>query len=75
MILITDMKMMIFEKQNWLTDPQKQSGLLAPVTCFRRKFTSTAGEISLQLSALGLYEAHLDGKQITENIFTYKTIE
>ena len=64
------MKMMIFEKQNWLTDPQKQSGLLAPVTCFRRKFTSGAGEIKLQLSALGLYEAHLDGKQITENIFT-----
>ena len=61
---------MIFEKQNWLIDPLKKSELLAPVTCFRRRFTSEAGIIDLKLSALGLYEARLDGQKITDNIFT-----
>ena len=61
---------MTFEKQNWLFDPQKKSTLLSPVSCFRRKFHSPAGKIDLKLSALGLYEARLDGEKITDMIFT-----
>ena len=61
---------MKFEKQNWLYDPLKKSELFAPVSCFRRTFTCEKGDLDLKLSALGLYEARLDGELITDHIFT-----
>lgn len=61
---------MTFERQKWLLDPWKKGGVPGPVSCFRRGFVSSGGELTLMLSALGLYEARVDGEKITENIFT-----
>ena len=61
---------MILKKQNWLFDPLKKCELLARVSCFKRCFSTSGGSVTLKLSALGLYEALLDGKKITEDIFT-----
>lgn len=61
---------MLSNKQIGLFDPQKSTEYLAPVSCFKRTFNSCAGKVRLQLSALGLYHARLDGKEVTDNCFT-----
>ena len=56
--------------RQWLFDPQKSGEKLSPVSCFKRGFETTDGQIKIKLSALGLYDCRLDGREITEDIFT-----
>ena len=55
----------------WISDPCYKDAPLKPVSCFRRSFfCKTTGCATLQITALGLFEAFIDDKSITDELFT-----
>ena len=55
----------------WLKDPSHPGRPLGPVSCFRKKFqVSNSGNAVLIVTAMGLFEAAMDGKDVTDELFT-----
>ena len=53
---------------NWII-PSRDTGDICPV--FRKNFSCRNGEtVRFSITALGIYEAHLNGMPITEDLFT-----
>lgn len=63
--------MNFIDSKYWLKDPCHPGVPLGPVSCFRKKFqVSNSGDAVLIITAMGLFEVTIDGKEITDELFT-----